>query len=237
MKGHAPPLAVLHAHLHDLRVAIASLESQLGLIRYWGSHLARLLVGGRRLLIAGNGGSAAHAQHLSAELLGRYRHERAPLSAIALHSDASSIVAIADDYGVSEIFARQVRAHGRRGDVLLLLSASGRSPNILAAAAAGRVRGLSVWALTGARPNSLAELADSSIAIDAEHATVQEVHQVVIHLLCEAIDELVVPSPPSRRDELLRRNLAASPQNAAGGPSSAGMAANDLRIDTVVPER
>ncbi|WP_455709431.1 D-sedoheptulose-7-phosphate isomerase [Kitasatospora purpeofusca] len=89
-----------------------------------------------RLLVTGNGGSAAEAQHLTSELVGRYRKERAPLSAIALHTDFSSATAITNDYGASEVFARQVRAHGRPGDILLLLS--GTSPNILAAAQAGR---------------------------------------------------------------------------------------------------
>lgn len=126
-----------------------------------------MLCGGGRLLAAGNGGSAAQAQHLTAELVGRYRTDRPPFSAIALHADTSSTTAIANDYGVDELFARQVRAHGRPGDVLILLSTSGASANLLSAAAAGRAAGLHVWALTGPAPNPLAAAADEAFCVAA----------------------------------------------------------------------
>ena len=95
------------------------------------------LAAGGRLLAAGNGGSAAQAQHLTAELVGRYRDERPGYSAIALHADTSTLTAVGNDYGFDSLFARQVTAHGRPGDILILLSTSGRSPNLLAAAEAG----------------------------------------------------------------------------------------------------
>jgi D-beta-D-heptose 7-phosphate kinase/D-beta-D-heptose 1-phosphate adenosyltransferase len=140
---------------------------------------------GGRLLVAGNGGSAAEAQHLTSELVGRFHTERAPLSAIALHTDSSSVTAIANDYGAEEIFARQVNAHGRPGDVLLLLSTSGSSPNALAAARTGGELALDVWALTGPAPNPLAHASDQTVCVDAEQvATVQERHLVAVHVLC-----------------------------------------------------
>ncbi|HTI35747.1 MAG TPA: SIS domain-containing protein, partial [Miltoncostaea sp.] len=155
----------------------------------WGARLSRRLGTGARLLVAGNGGSAAHAQHLTAELVGRYRDERQPLSAIALHADTSSFTAIVNDYGADAGFARQVHAHGRPGDVLMVLSTSGRSPNLVAAVEAARCCGMASVALTGPAPNPLAAAADDALAVDAgSTATVQEIHQVVVHLVCAAVD-------------------------------------------------
>ena len=155
----------------------------------WGTELLRVLSGGGRLLAAGNGGSAAQAQHLTAELVGRYREDRAPFSALALHADTSSTTAIANDYGADEVFARQVRAHGRSGDVLMPLSTSGASANLLAAARAARRSGLRVWALTGPSPNPLAAAADEALCVPGgTTATIQELHLVAVHLLCTAFD-------------------------------------------------
>lgn len=174
-------------HVARLRDALAALD--IDLLESWGRRLAHVLDTGGRVLAAGNGGSAAEAQHLTAELVGKLREDREPLSAIALHADTSSVTAIGNDYGFEEVFARQVRAHGRRGDVLLLLSASGRSENILRAAMAGRQAGLVVWGLTGTLPNPLAEFCDQVVAVPADNAaTVQEGHLVAIHLLCEEVD-------------------------------------------------
>ncbi|MFI9275555.1 D-glycero-beta-D-manno-heptose 1-phosphate adenylyltransferase [Kitasatospora sp. NPDC052896] len=175
------------AHIQALAAALPLLD--VGRLQEWGRILADRLPTGRRLLVAGNGGSAAEAQHLTSELVGRFRAERAPLSAIALHADSSSVTAIANDYGQNEVFARQVRAHGRPGDVLLLLSTSGTSPNLLAAAKAARELGLTVWALTGPAPNPLAASADRSVCVDTvEVATVQECHLVAVHTLCATVD-------------------------------------------------
>ena len=152
-----------------------------------------------RLLAAGNGGSAALAQHLTSELVGRYRDERLAFSALALHVEGSSLTAIANDYGNKEVFARQVRAHGRPGDVLIALSTSGRSPNVLSAAAAARGCGMTVWGLTGQAPNPLSSICDDVLCVEAPAtATVQEVHQVVVHLICAAVDCEVGASPALR---------------------------------------
>ncbi|MDT3398145.1 SIS domain-containing protein [Streptomyces sp. B1866] len=183
-------LRLAHQHCQSLQDALASFRNgELGRIAEWGRHLAAVLPVGGRLLAAGNGGSAAQAQHLTAELVGRYQGERPAYSAIALHADTSSVTAIGNDYGFAELYARQVAAHGRPGDVLVLLSTSGRSPNLLGAAATGRAAGLRVWAMTGPRPNPLAEAADEALCVrTASTATVQEAHLVALHLLCEAFD-------------------------------------------------
>lgn len=180
------------AHLDALSAAIEPLRSQLGIIDRLGAHAAAILLDGGRLLAAGNGGSAAQAQHLTAELVGRFQHERQPLSAIALHAETSSLTAITNDYGPAQMFARQVLAHGRAGDVFVGLSTSGRSGNVIAAADAARSIGMRVWGLTGPRPNPLADCCDDVIAVSARStATVQEMHLVVVHVLCAAIDTVV----------------------------------------------
>jgi phosphoheptose isomerase/glycosyltransferase involved in cell wall biosynthesis len=182
----------LSSHRRDLDAALAALagdpEAAARLDR-WGRRLADVLRRGGRVLAAGNGGSAAEAQHFTAELVGRYRSERRPLSAICLSAETSSLTAIVNDYGDAEVFARQVQAHGRSGDVLVLLSTSGRSPNVLAAARRGREAGLHVWALTGPGPNPLAELADESLCVPAvEVSVIQEAHLVLVHALCDVVD-------------------------------------------------
>jgi phosphoheptose isomerase len=178
-----------HDHIRALAGALEQLEAEIDRIEAWGTRLARTLTGGGRLLAAGNGGSAAQAQHLTSELVGRYRDDRPPLSALALHAETSSLTAIANDFGSNVAFARQVQAHGRPGDVLIVLSTSGRSPNVLEAARAAGRGGLLVWALTGPAPNPLERLSDEAVAVEAATAaTIQEVHQVAIHLLCAAVD-------------------------------------------------
>ena len=183
-------------HLLNLHRALDHVTHELPRIESWGRALAGVLVGGGRLLAAGNGGSAAQAQHLCAELVGRFVNERRPLSAICLSSETSSLTAIANDYGAEEVFARQVEAHGRAGDVLVALSTSGRSPNVLNAARAARACGLTTWAVTGPAPNPLEAIADDAISIPAvATATVQEVHLVAIHLVCTALEASIASGP------------------------------------------
>ncbi len=179
----------MEQHVNELTSALAALREDAALLARWGSELGELLPAGGRLLVAGNGGSAAEAQHLTAELVGRYLDERQPLSALCLSAETSSLTAIVNDYGAEEVFARQVQAHGRHGDVLMLLSTSGRSPNVLRAADRARCCGLQVWAMTGRQPNPLAVLADEVLAVSADStATVQEVHLVAVHAVCAAVD-------------------------------------------------
>jgi D-sedoheptulose 7-phosphate isomerase len=178
-----------HEHLRALARPLAKLELEVERIDGWGRTLARVLAGGGRLLAVGNGGSAAQAQHLTSELVGRYRDDRPPLSALALHAETSAYTAICNDFGDEVAFARQVRAHGRPGDVFVALSTSGASPNVLEAARAAAEGGLTVWALTGRAPNPLCALSDDAVCVDASAtATIQEIHQVVIHLLCASVD-------------------------------------------------
>jgi len=176
-------------HLGALESPLLALRDDCERIERWGARLARVLLDGGRLLAAGNGGSAAQAQHLTGELVGRYQDERVPLSAIALHAESSSLTAIANDYGPEEPYRRQVRAHGRPGDVLVALSTSGASPNVLAAAEAAAEMELTTWALTGPSPNDLAATCDDAVCVDAPTtATVQEVHLVALHVLCAAVE-------------------------------------------------
>jgi phosphoheptose isomerase len=175
------------AHLDSLLEALAGLD--LARLEDWGGRLARALGAGGRLLALGNGGSAAQAQHLTAELVGRFRDDRPPFSALALCSEGPALTAIGNDYGGEQVFSRQVAAHGRAGDVLLALSTSGRSPNVLAAADAAIEAGMTVWALTGAAPNALAARSDDALCVDSgSTATVQEVHLIAVHVLCTAFD-------------------------------------------------
>lgn len=178
-----------HEHLHELLQALERFHGCVDVADDWGVRLAEVLTGGGRLLAAGNGGSAAQAQHLTAELVGRYRHDRSPFSAICLSAETSSLTAICNDYPASELFARQVEAHGRPGDVLMLMSTSGRSENLVAAARRGRSAGLQVWSMTGPLPNPLAEHSTEVCAVDAPFtATVQELHLVALHITCAALD-------------------------------------------------
>lgn len=196
----------LRSHLDGTRRAMDGLAVHLPAVEDWGRIAGRVLATGGRLLAAGNGGSAAQAQHLTAELVGRYAGERRPLSAIALHAETSSLTAIGNDYGPEAVFARQVDAHGRPGDVLIALSTSGASPNVVGAARRARAIGMHTLALTGGRPNPLAGACDNCIAVRTETtAVVQEAHLVLLHLLCEAIDDAVaahdaLATPAGRRN-------------------------------------
>ncbi len=177
-------------HWRSLGAAMERLCVEAPRVHRWGERLARTLADGGRLLACGNGGSAAEAQHLTGELVGRFRADRPPFSAIALHADTSASTAILNDYGEHEYFARQVRAHGRPGDVLIALSTSGTSHNVVNAAKVALQEGLTVWGMTGPAPNPLATLADDVIAVRSETtATVQEAHLAIVHALCGAFDD------------------------------------------------
>jgi phosphoheptose isomerase len=156
----------------------------------WGTELGAVLTAGGRLLVAGNGGAAATAQHLTAELVGRFRRDRRALSAIALHADTSSVTAIGNDFGFDEVFARQVSAHGRDGDVLLTMSTSGESRNLLRAVDVARSLRMRTWAMTGEAPNPLRQVSDEALAVPARSAaTVQECHLAAVHAICHLVDE------------------------------------------------
>jgi len=154
--------------------------------------LAQALKAGGKVLACGNGGSAADAQHFAAELVNRFEAERPPLAALALTTDSSNLTAIANDYAWEQVFAKQLRALGRRGDVLLAISTSGNSANVIEALRAAHEIGVRVIALTGKGGGKMAPLlAREDVHICVPHqntARIQEVHLLVLHCLCDAID-------------------------------------------------
>lgn len=163
-----------------------------------GEALAGALKSGRKALACGNGGSAADAQHFAAELTGRFERERRGLPGIALSVDTSALTAIANDYSFEQVFAKQVDALGRAGDVLLAISTSGNSPNVVRAVESAQALGMTVIALTGKDGGSIARrLRAEDIELRAASevtARIQEVHIVLLHCLCDAIDELLFPA-------------------------------------------
>jgi phosphoheptose isomerase len=186
-----PAQTAVRAHLSSLTAVLQQLQEEADRLARWSEQLAECLVGGGRLLAAGNGGSAAEAQHLTAELVGRYDGDRRPFSAIALHADTSSLTAIANDYGYESAFSRQVQAHARSGDIVMLLSGSGRSRNLLLAAEAARDAGATSWAMTGPGPNPLVELCDDAVTLPGGCGHVQEGQLLALHALCCGFEEQV----------------------------------------------
>ena len=152
------------------------------------------LRGGHKVFACGNGGSAADAQHLVAELIGRFLHERRALPAIALTADAATLTAIGNDYGYERVFARQLEGLAEKGDLLFAISTSGNSPNVIQAAQTARSVGCVVVAMTGERDSKLAALADPGLLIRAPSAVtarIQEVHTLCIHAVADSLDTLL----------------------------------------------
>lgn len=161
--------------------------------------LLACVTSGGKILVCGNGGSAADAQHFAAELVGRFERERPELAAIALTTDTSILTAVANDYGFNAIFSRQVRALGQAGDVLLAISTSGNSPNVLTAIEAAHDREMVVIGLSGRSGGKMAQaLRDTDVHICVPHdrtARIQEVHLLTLHCLCDAVDALLLGDP------------------------------------------
>ena len=155
--------------------------------------LRRALGDGRTVLVCGNGGSAADAQHFAAELVGRFTRERRAWPALALTTDSSALTAIGNDYGFDRVFARQVEAHGRPGDVLIGISTSGGSPNVLAAVETARARGLVTIGLTGRDGGALGRAVDVHLNVPSPStARTQEVHITLLHVLCDLVEQELV---------------------------------------------
>ncbi|MEA2978841.1 MAG: D-sedoheptulose 7-phosphate isomerase [Alphaproteobacteria bacterium] len=151
--------------------------------------IAASLKGGGKVLLAGNGGSAADAQHIAAELVGRFINDRAPLAAIALTTDTSALTAIGNDYGFEQVFERQVRALGRKGDVFIGISTSGRSPNIVAALQAARDLGLVTIGFTRDAQTPMHALCDLTLAVPSEEtALIQQIHITAAHAICHLVE-------------------------------------------------
>jgi len=144
---------------------------------------------GGKVLICGNGGSAADAQHLAAEFVGRYETERIGLPSIALTTDTSALTALANDYGFERIFARQVEALAQKNDLLIAISTSGNSPNVISAVMSARKIGCKILGMTGAKGKKLASLCDKCILVPSDRtARIQEAHITIAHIWCEIID-------------------------------------------------
>ena len=153
------------------------------------ARLIETLRSGHKVLIAGNGGSAAEAQHFAAELVGRFKRERSPYAVLSLTTDTSILTAIANDYGYQDIFARQILALGQPRDMLIVFSTSGESENLLYAATAARRCMMTIIAITGDQPNSLESLADVTVHVPSvDTAITQELHMVVTHILCDIVE-------------------------------------------------
>jgi D-sedoheptulose 7-phosphate isomerase len=174
-----------------LTIAQALLDSKLAEIVQTGEMICQTLLAGGKILICGNGGSAADAQHIAAELVGRYEHFRRAWPAVALTTDTSALTALSNDYGYEEVFSRQVEALARENDLLIAISTSGQSPNVIRAAEKAREIGCKAIALTGADGGQLAELCDLTLSVPSRRtARVQELHITIGHLWCEMIDRL-----------------------------------------------
>jgi D-sedoheptulose 7-phosphate isomerase len=184
------------AHLEQSLAALQRVTQDAALLaaaRKIAAVIIAALRSGNKLLIVGNGGSAADAQHIAAEIIGRYKQDRPGYAAMALTTDTSALTAIANDYGFEQVFARQVEGLGQRGDVLLALSTSGRSPNILAALRIARERGLVTIGFTGSKGESLGSLCDHLLVSPSEDTpVVQQIHLTIAHGVCDEIEQTMM---------------------------------------------
>jgi D-sedoheptulose 7-phosphate isomerase len=192
MNSKTKPADDIAAYFRRSREAMQRAETDTALsqsIAEIAKRVAQSLRNGGKLMLAGNGGSAADAQHIAAELLSRFRRDRHPLPAIALTTDTSVLTAIGNDYGYELVFERQVRGLGRKGDVFIGITTSGRSPNITAALLAARERGLVTIGFTGTGGSMLAPLCDLMlIAPSDETAIIQQIHITAAHAICGLIE-------------------------------------------------
>ncbi|HEV2990104.1 MAG TPA: SIS domain-containing protein [Candidatus Angelobacter sp.] len=176
----------------SVSVKLRLLELHAQTIIRWARWITESMVQGNKLIVFGNGGSAADAQHIAAEFLGRYDCERKPLPALALASNSSVLTAISNDFGFENIFARQLEALGRNGDIALAISTSGNSGNVILGAKAARECGMKVLVLTGEHPGPLVTHADSVLDVPSNNvARIQECHITIAHLLCELVDSIL----------------------------------------------
>lgn len=187
----------INQHFTDsAQLKLQAMELLAGPLASASERMVQCLMNEGKILSCGNGGSAADAQHFSAELLNRFEKERPPLAAIALSTDTSTITSIANDYHYDEIFSKQVRALGHPDDILLAISTSGNSPNVMEAINAAHDRQMDVVALTGKKGGKIAALLgpnDVHICVPAERtARIQEVHLLCLHCMCDAIDCLLL---------------------------------------------
>ena len=185
----APIVSALEERAVALAAALERLRAQPAVLTEVAAALVEALRAGGKVLVAGNGGSAAEAQHFATELVGRFKRERDPFAVLALTADTAVLTALANDYGYDEVFARQVRALGQPGDVLVAFSTSGESENLVRAAIAAREHGLTVVAVTGGGPSRLGRVADLEVRAPATDTPLaQELHVILLHLLCDVVE-------------------------------------------------
>jgi len=199
---HAAVVRALAGRRRVLDHALARLALGAGGLAEVAARLVETLEHGGTVLVAGNGGSAAEAQHFAAELVGRFKRDRAPYPVLALTTDTAILTAVANDYGYADVFARQVRAFGQPGDLFLGFSTSGESENLVRALAAARERGMASAAITGARSSRMERLADVTVRMPlTDTATVQELHMMATHILCEIVEAtLTARERPTARE-------------------------------------
>jgi len=190
-KSESPTVAsLLQRSLHEhIQAVEALLKTHLGEIERSGEMICSALERGNKVLLCGNGGSAADAQHIAAELVGTYELQRRAWPSIALTTDTSALTALSNDFGYEHVFARQVEALGREGDILVALSTSGESANVIKAAEAAHKLGCRIIALTGRSGEPLASLCDVAITVPSQRTSrIQEAHITIGHLWCEMVD-------------------------------------------------
>jgi len=158
------------------------------------SMISQAIRSNNKIIVCGNGGSAADSQHLAGELVGRFQIERKPIPAIALTTNTSIITSIGNDYSFEKIFSRQTEAIGNKGDVLILFSTSGRSKNVIEAVRSAKKKGIKTISITGARPNKLADLSDINLDVPSKSTPrIQEIHSIIIHIICELLERKLFP--------------------------------------------
>ena len=193
MSEQSDPIAT---HLEQSLAALARATQDAALLdaaRAIAAAMLKALRADNRILLIGNGGSAADAQHIAAEIVGRYKQDRPPWPAIALTTDSSALTAISNDYGFEQVFARQVEGLGQRGDVLLALTTSGRSPNILAALSVARERKLVTIGFTGIKGTAMGEFCDHLLVSPSDDTPViQQIHMTVLHAICDEIEQTLM---------------------------------------------
>jgi D-sedoheptulose 7-phosphate isomerase len=195
------PEQAIRQALSAHRAATEQLHEQMPLLIEMGMRLRSCLLAGGKILLLGNGGSAADCQHIAAEIVGRYQRERRGLPAIALTTDTSILTAVGNDYGFERIFSRQVEALCTPADVVIGLSTSGNSPNVLAAIHTARQIGAFTMGLTGGSGGKLAQCCDLSLVVASKDTPrIQEAHILVGHLLCDLIDAETLDSAPCSSD-------------------------------------
>ncbi|MGJ5178191.1 D-sedoheptulose 7-phosphate isomerase [Bradyrhizobium oligotrophicum] len=194
------PDDLIASHLAHSRAAMERAADDAAMLASAGRIAATIvaaLSAGRKLLIVGNGGSAADAQHIAAEIVGRYRQERPAYAAIALTTDTSALTAIGNDYGFDHVFARQVEGLGVSGDVLLAISTSGRSPSILNALRKARERGLMTVGFTGTKGLAMGELCDELLVAPSDDTPlIQQIHLATAHGICETVEAALMQGEP-----------------------------------------